>query len=104
MNTSNIITILGIPKKTASGPAWDFAEAIQRELGSYRENQLYRFKDTVVRLFSQGRKLGADFYRPVRSSKVPGTYSVTRITSTGKRIEMGFAEIRETAEPLALPK
>lgn len=78
------------PVKTERGPVRDFETAVKAEHKHLSLNTLYWFKQTAVRFYVRAGKIGADFYKPHKWG-----FSITRITTSGKREHKGWVEAAE---------
>lgn len=83
------IPINSEPVKTSAGIVSDFINAVQSERGSFQTNTVYAFgENALVRFFHAGRgRHGMDLFKRVVYGE--SKFSGTRVTSTGKRKNLG---------------
>lgn len=84
--------VITAPVKKESGPVRDFANAVKAQCGNYDTETFYSFGVKFVRFYVFRKQLGADFFSPVKSA-AGNLYSVERVTSKGKRVNLGLANI-----------
>lgn len=94
------IQIIQKPVKTDKGIVNDFKQAVIDEKQYIQTTVLYQMCDSLVRFHVKNNLFGMTIFKP----RVYGSnsYIATRITTTGKRKEMGFVEFEPEVHPARL--